>query len=256
MSEQRELLNVLLAEKKSRIKGGIYNKMQVDFAYNSNHIEGSRLTHEQTRYIYETRTIGDAALVNDVFETANHFRCFDYILNTINQPLSEKIIKELHGILKAGVISDDDSAVVGDYKKYPNTVGEVDTVQPEQVADNIRLLIDNYNHRNSLDMYDIAQFHAEFEKIHPFYDGNGRIGRLLMLKLCLENNIVPFVITDEMKYFYYTGLKELQTEGKYIRLIDLFLEAQDDMKAVLDYFRIYYDKSDTTARELIAKRNI
>lgn len=256
MAEQRELLNVLLAEKKGRIKGGIYNKMQVDFAYNSNHIEGSSLTHEQTRYIYETRTIGDTALVNDVFEAANHFRCFDYILNTINEALSEKSIKELHGMLKAGVISDDDSAVIGDYKKYPNTVGEIDTVQPEQVADNICQLINDFNQRNSLDMYDIAQFHAEFERIHPFYDGNGRIGRLLMLKLCLENNIVPFVINDRMKYFYYMGLREWQTQGKYTRLIDLFLEAQDDMKAVLDYFRIDYDHSDTTARELIAKRNM
>ncbi len=256
MAEQRELLTVLLAEKKSRIKGGIYNKMQVDFAYNSNHIEGSSLTHEQTRYIYETRTIGDTALVNDVFEAANHFRCFDYILNTINKPLSEKTIKELHGMLKAGVVSDDDSAVIGDYKKYPNTVGEIDNVQPEQVADNICQLIDDYNQRNSLDMYDIAQFHAEFEKIHPFYDGNGRIGRLLMLKLCLENNIVPFIITEQAKYFYYMGLKEWQTEGKYTRLIDLFLEAQDDMKSVLDYFRIDYDHSDTTARTLIDKRII
>ena len=255
MSAQRALLPVLLAEKNNGISGGIYNKMQVDFAYNSNHIEGSRLSHEQTRYIFETHTIGEPALVNDVFEAANHFRCFDYILNTISEPLSEKLIKDLHRILKAGLIIDDDSAVIGEYKKYPNEVGEISTTPPENVSDEMQQLINEYNQRNVMDMYDMAEFHAAFEKIHPFYDGNGRIGRLLMLKLCLKNGIVPFIIDDRTKFFYYTGLKEWQTEGKCARLIDVFLDAQDDMKVVLDYFRIDYDRAETTSRELLNKRN-
>lgn len=254
MSVSRKLLPVLLSEKKNGIKGGIYNKMQVDFAYNSNHIEGSRLSHEQTRYIFETHTIGEPASVNDVFEAANHFRCFDHILNTVNETISEELIKELHRIFKSGVISDDYSAVVGDYKKYPNTVGEITTVLPENVSEAVRQLTESFSDRDTIDMYDVAEFHAEFERIHPFYDGNGRIGRILMLKMCLQNEVVPFIITDQMKFFYYQGLKEWQTQQKYSRLIDVFLEAQDDMKAVLDYFRIDFDHTEVTARELINKR--
>lgn len=254
MSVSRQLLPVLLSEKKNAVKGGIYNKMQVDFAYNSNRIEGNCLTYEQTRYIFETHTIGGTASVNDVFETANHFRCFDYILDTIDEPISEKLIKELHCKLKSGIITDDDSAVVGDYKKYPNTVGEITTTLPEEVSGAVRALIEEFSHRNAVDMYDVAEFHAEFEKIHPFYDGNGRIGRLLTLKMCLQNGIVPFIISDQMKHFYYAGLKEWQIGQKYTRLIDVFLESQDDMKAALDYFRIDYDRTEVTARELINKR--
>lgn len=253
MSVSRQLLPVLLSEKNA-VKGGIYNKMQVDFAYNSNRIEGNCLTYEQTRYIFETHTIGGTASVNDVFETANHFRCFDYILDTIDEPISEKLIKELHRKLKSGIITDDDSAVVGDYKKYPNTVGEITTTLPEDVSGAVRALIEEFSHRNAVDMYDVAEFHAEFEKIHPFYDGNGRIGRLLTLKMCLQNGIVPFIISDQMKHFYYAGLKEWQIQQKYTRLIDVFLESQDDMKADLDYFRIDYDRTEVTARELINKR--
>jgi len=254
MSVSRQLLPVLLSEKKNAVKGGIYNKMQVDFAYNSNRIEGNCLTYEQTRYIFETHTIGGTASVNDVFEVANHFRCFDYILDTIDEPISEKLIKELHRKLKSGIITDDDSAVVGDYKKYPNTVGELTTTLPEEVSGAVRALIEEFSHRNAVDMYDVAEFHAEFEKIHPFYDGNGRIGRLLTLKMCLQNGIVPFIISDLMKHFYYAGLKEWQIGQKYAHLIDVFLESQDDMKAALDYFRIDYDHTDVTARELINKR--
>lgn len=205
MSVSRQLLPVLLSEKKNAVKGGIYNKMQVDFAYNSNRIEGNCLTYEQTRYIFETHTIGGTASVNDVFEAANHFRCFDYILDTIDEPISEKLIKELHRKLKSGIITDDDSAVVGDYKKYPNTVGEIITTLPEDVSGAVRALIEEFSHRNAVNMYDVAEFHAEFEKIHPFYDGNGRIGRLLTLKMCLQNNIVPFIISDQMKLFTMQG---------------------------------------------------
>lgn len=152
MSVSRQLLPVLLSEKKNAVKGGIYNKMQVDFAYNSNRIEGNCLTYEQTRYIFETHTIGGTASVNDVFEAANHFRCFDYILDTIDEPISEKLIKELHRKLKSGIITDDDSAVVGDYKKYPNTVGEITTTLPEEVSGAVRALIEEFSHRNAICM--------------------------------------------------------------------------------------------------------
>ena len=245
MSDTRELLPVLLSEKSRKIKGSIYNRMQVDFAYNSNHIEGSRLTHDQTRYIYETRTIDG---------TVNHFRCFDYILDTVNEPITEEYIKQLHRMLKNGVMEDDtDYAVIGDYKKYPSEVGEIETAPPEEVSDHIQDLLGRYNDELALDLYDIADFHVAFERIHPFYDGNGRIGRLLMLKQCLANGIVPFFINEEIKHFYYVGLKEWQLEEKRNRLLDVCLTMQDDMKAILDYFRIGYDKTEFTARELINK---
>ena len=254
MSDTRELLPVLLSEKSRKIKGSIYNRMQVDFAYNSNHIEGSRLTHDQTRYIYETRTIDGTVPVNDVFEAANHFRCFDYILDTVNEPITEDYIKQLHRMLKNGVMDDDeDYAVVSDYKKYPNEVGEIETVPPEKVSDHVQDLLGRYNDKPALDLYDIADFHVRFERIHPFYDGNGRIGRLLMLKQCLANSIVPFFINEDVKHFYYVGLKEWQSDEKKERLIDVFLSMQDDMKAILDYFRIGYDKTELTAREVISK---
>ncbi len=254
MSDTRELLPVLLSEKSRKIKGSIYNRMQVDFAYNSNHIEGSRLTHDQTRYIYETRTIDGTVPVNDVFEAANHFRCFDYILDTVNEPITEDYIKQLHRMLKNGVMEDDtDYAVIGDYKKYPNEVGEIETALPEDVSGLVQNLLRKYESKLSLDLYDVAEFHATFEKIHPFYDGNGRIGRLLMLKQCLANSIVPFFINEDIKHFYYVGLKEWQLEEKKNRLLDVCLTMQDDMKAILDYFRINYDKTELASRELINK---
>ena len=254
MSDTRELLPVLLSEKSRKIKGSIYNRMQVDFAYNSNHIEGSRLTHDQTRYIYETRTIDGTVPVNDVFEAANHFRCFDYILDTVNEPITEDYIKQLHRMLKNSVMEDDtDYAVIGDYKKYPNEVGEIETALPEDVSGLVQNLLRKYESKPSLDLYDVAEFHVTFEKIHPFYDGNGRIGRLLMLKQCLANGIVPFFINDEIKHFYYVGLKEWQTDNKKERLLDVCLTMQDDMKAILNYFRIDYDKTELTSRELINK---
>jgi len=253
MSDTRELLPVLLSEKSRKLKGSIYNRMQVDFAYNSNHIEGSRLTHDQTRYIYETRTVDGTVPVNDVFEAANHFRCFDYILDTVNEPVTEDYIKQLHRMLKNGVMEDDeDYAVIGDYKKYPNEVGEIETALPEEVSGLVQDLLCKFAAKTSLDLYDIAEFHVSFEKIHPFYDGNGRIGRLLMLKQCLANSIVPFFINEDTKYFYYIGLKEWRSDKKKERLIDVFLSMQDDMKAILDYFRIGYDKTELTAREVIS----
>ncbi len=254
MSDTRELLPVLLSEKSRKIKGSIYNRMQVDFAYNSNHIEGSRLTHDQTRYIYETRTIDGTVPVNDVFEAANHFKCFDYILDTVNEPITEDYIKQLHRMLKNGVMDDDeDYAVIGDYKKYPNEVGEIETALPEDVSDLVKELLSRFDNKSALDLYDVAEFHAAFEKIHPFYDGNGRIGRLIMLKQCLANNIVPFFINEDIKHFYYVGLKEWQLEEKKNRLLDVCLSMQDDMKAILNYFRIEYDRTELTAKDLINK---
>ncbi|MBE6863047.1 MAG: Fic family protein [Ruminococcus flavefaciens] len=253
MSDTRELLPVLLSEKSRKIKGSIYNRMQVDFAYYSNLIEGNRLTHDQTRYIYETRTIDGTVPVNDVFEAANHFKCFDYILDTVSEPITEDYIKQLHRMLKNGVMEDDtDYAVIGDYKKYPNEVGEIQTALPEDVPGLVQNLLRKYESKPSPDLYDVAEFHAAFEKIHPFYDGNGRIGRLLMLKQCLANGIVPFFINED-KHFYYVGLKEWQSDEKKERLIDVFLSMQDDMKAILDYFRINYDKTELASRELINK---
>ena len=254
MSDTRELLPVLLSEKSRKIKGSIYNRMQVDFAYYSNRIEGNHLTHDQTRYIFETRTIDGTVPVNDVFEAANHFKCFDYILDTVSKPITEDYIKQLHRMLKNGVMDDDaDYAVIGDYKKYPNEVGEIETTLPEEVAGLIQNLLHKYENKPSLDLYDVAEFHATFEKIHPFYNGNGRIGRLIMLKQCLANSIVPFFINEDTKHFYYIGLKEWQSDEKKERLIDVFLSMQDDMKAILNYFRIDYDKTELKAREVISK---
>ncbi|MGN0637245.1 MAG: Fic family protein [Huintestinicola sp.] len=254
MTENRILSDTLLFEKKNKISGGIYNKMQVDFAYNSNHIEGSRLSHEQTRYIFETHSIEGAAFVNDVFEAANHFKCFDFVLDTVSEPITEEYIKKLHYTLKNGLITDNDpEAVIGDHKKYANAVGEIETAKPKDVHQSIMTLLKKYQAPKRLDLYDIAQFHTEFEKIHPFYDGNGRVGRLIILKMCLENDIVPFYINAENKLFYYKGLKEWQLHDKPNRLLDVFLSMQDDMKSVLDYFEIKYNNSEITSRELIAK---
>lgn len=254
----RSLEKILLSEKENRNKNGIYHRMQIDFAYSSNHIEGSRLTHDQTKYIFDTQTVGlglgksqDAVRVNDIIETVNHFKCFDYILDTLSQPLSETYIKTLHSILKSGIFTADSEIVIGDYKKYPNEVGGQITTLPQDVPANIRNLIAKY-HKPVLTLYDVAAFHAEYEAIHPFYDGNGRTGRLLMMKQCLENQIVPFFIDDFNKLFYNEGLKEWQQNQKNERLINVFLSAQDDMEAILQYFQIDYQRKETTYREVIA----
>lgn len=256
MAEKRTLLDTLLFEKNNRVSGGIYHKMQVDFTYNSNHMEGSRLSHEQTQYIFETHSVSGNVLVNDVFEASNHFRCMDFILDNLNKPLTEEYIKKLHHILKNGLMTDNNSeAVIGDYKKYANIVGETETAKPEDVHKFMTLLLEKYNNLKNIDLYDIAQFHSEFEKIHPFYDSNGRVGRLIILKMCLENNIVPFYINEQNKIFYYMGLKEWQLSGRPDRLLDVFLSMQDDMKIILDYFDIEYDNSEITSRQLIEKHS-
>ena len=236
------LLDILQEEKKRKYSGGIYHKTQIELTYNSNHMEGSRLTHDQTRYIFETNTIGienEIINVDDVVETANHFRCIDIIIDQAKAPLSEKLIKQLHLTLKNGTSdSRKEWFSVGDYKKLPNEVGGIETTAPEEVPANIRKLLAEYNSKRNKTIDDIINFHVNFERIHPFQDGNGRIGRLIMFKECLKYNIVPFIIEDNLKLYYYRGLKEWNTQKGYF--IDTCLTAQDKYKTYLDYFRIPY----------------
>ena len=237
-----DLLTRLKMEKEAGIPGGIYHKVQIELTYNSNHMEGSRLTHDQTRYIFETNTIGvekEALNVDDVIETANHFRCIDMIIDHAKATLTEKFIKEIHLVLKNGTSdSRKDWFAVGDYKKLPNEVGGMDTALPEEVADKMKALLTEYNAKEEKGFADILDFHVKFERIHPFQDGNGRVGRLIMFKECLKYNIVPFIIEDNLKMFYYRGLKEWDNEKGY--LTDTCLTAQDKYKAYMDYFRIGY----------------
>ena len=236
------LLDILRDEKANKYSGGIYHKTQIDLTYNSNHMEGSRLTHDQTRYIFETNTIGiekEVLNVDDVIETANHFRCIDMIIDRAKLSLTEKIIKELHLILKNGTSdSRKDWFAVGNYKKLPNEVGGMETALPEEVANKMKKLLSEYNNKEEKNFEDILDFHVKFERIHPFQDGNGRVGRLIMFKECLKYNIVPFIIEDNLKMFYYQGLKEWDNEKGY--LTDTCMTAQDRYKAYLDYFRISY----------------
>ena len=236
------LLQILREQKAAKMTGGIYHKVQIDLTYNSNHIEGSRLTHDQTRYIFETNTIGfenEAVNVDDVIQTANHFRCIDMVIEQAGNALSERFIKELHFVLKTSTSdSRKDWFAVGEYKKLPNEVGGNDTTLPEDVAGEMRKLLADYNALPAKTLEDIVAFHVAFERIHPFQDGNGRVGRLILFKECLKHNIVPFIIEDNLKLFYYRGLKEWDHEKGY--LIDTCLTAQDRFKAYLDYFRIEY----------------
>ena len=236
------LLAVLREQKTMKMKGGIYHKTQIDLTYNSNHIEGSRLTHEQTRFIFETNTIGlreSAVNVDDIVETMNHFRCIDFIIDKATEPLSESFIKKLHEMLKTGT-SDarKDWFAVGEYKLLPNEVGGVDTCPPEEVHSRMKDLLAVYNAKKQKALEDILDFHVQFERIHPFQDGNGRVGRLIMFKECLAGGIVPFIITEKLKMFYYRGLMEWGHLNGY--LTDTCLAAQDEFKAALLYFRIKY----------------
>lgn len=236
------LLSVLQREKESRLSGGIYHRLQIDMTYNSNHMEGSMLTHEQTRYIFETHTIGMTEMavnIDDIIETTNHFRCIDMVIDNANNKLSESFIKKLHETLKNGTSdSRKDWFAIGEYKKLPNEVGGRKTAQPEQVSGIMKQLLKQYSSTAKKTLEEIIAFHADFETIHPFQDGNGRIGRLIMLKECLKNNIVPFIISDDLKMFYYRGLHEWNKERGF--LIDTCLTAQDRFKNLLDYFRIVY----------------
>lgn len=236
------LLTALREQKSSRMKGGIYHRIQIDLTYNSNHIEGSRLTHDQTRYIFETNTIGvtDASVnVDDIVETVNHFRAIDYIIDETECKLTEAYIKYLHLLLKSGT---SDAARkwfnVGEYKQLPNEVGGQDTTMPEAVASEMKRLLKEYNAKKNLTLDDILDFHHRFESIHPFQDGNGRVGRLIMFRECLRNSIVPFIITDDLKMFYYNGLRNWPAIKGY--LTDTCLTAQDSFKLLLKKFRIKY----------------
>jgi len=236
------LLQILREQKAAKMTGGIYHKVQIDLTYNSNHMEGSRLTHDQTRYIFETNTIGfenESVNVDDVIETSNHFRCIDMVIDQAGSALTEKFIKELHFVLKTGTSdSRKDWFAVGDYKKLPNEVGGNDTTLPENVSAEIRNLLADYNALPDKTFEDIVASHVAFERIHPFQDGNGRVGRLILFKECLKHNVVPFIIEDNLKLFYYRGLKEWDYEKGF--LMDTCLTAQDRFKAYLDYFRIAY----------------
>lgn len=240
--KQRTLLDILQEERKADYSGGIYHKTQIELTYHSNRMEGSRLTHDQTRYIFETNTIGvekEVLNVDDVIETANHFCCIDMIIDNAKAALTEKLLKELHLILKNGTSdSRKDWFAVGDYKKMPNEVGGMDTALPEEVVDKMKALLAEYNRKEEKTFEDILNFHVKLERIHPFQDGNGRVGRLIMFKECLKYNIVPFIIEDNLKMFYYRGLKEWDNEKGY--LTDICLRAQEKYNGYLEYLRIAY----------------
>lgn len=240
--KQSPLLMALREQQQMRIKGGIYHRTQIDLTYNSNHMEGSRLTHDQTRYIFETNTIGvegESLRVDDIIETTNHFRCIDMIIERAEETLTESLIKELHKVLKLGT-SDSQKAwfAVGDYKRLPNEVGGNETVAPQAVHAEMKALLKEYHSKKVKSFEDILDLHQRFECIHPFQDGNGRVGRLIMFKECLANGQVPFIITEDLKLYYYRGLREWNHIRGY--LLDTCLAAQDNYKALLDYFKIKY----------------
>lgn len=237
------LLTTLREQMQMRLPGGIYHRTQVDMTYNSNRIEGSQLTHEQTRHIFETDTIdlkdGGVLHVDDIVETVNHFRCIDLIIRQAEEPLTEAFIKEIHLILKAGTTdSRKDWFAVGDYKRLPNEVGGQATCPPEEVHNYMLNLLEDYQSKIHHTLEDLIDFHVRLERIHPFQDGNGRVGRLILFKECLAHGHVPFIITDELKPFYYRGLQQWGHVNGY--LLDTCLTAQDQYKALLDYFRIPY----------------
>ena len=237
-----DLLGRLAFEKENGISGGIYHKVQIELTYNSNHIEGSRLSHEQTRYIFETNTIDapDGSLnVDDILETVNHFRCIDLMIDQAKRPITETMIKQLHYLLKSGTADSRKSwFAVGDYKKLANEVGGRETTAPKDVPKKMKELISDYKNPETVDFDELLDFHYRFESIHPFQDGNGRVGRLVLFKECLRNGIVPFIIEDDMKMYYYRGLREWRNEKGYLR--DTCLTAQDRFKAYLDYFGLKY----------------
>ena len=234
------LLAVLREQKQMKLKGSIYHRTQIDLTYNSNHIEGSRLTHEQTRHIFETNTLGiseESINVDDIIETTNHFRCIDVIIDRAGEKLSESFIKELHYMLKSGTSdSRKDWFAVGEYKHLPNEVGGQETCLPEDVSKEMKVLLKEYNAKKQKSFDDILDFHHRFERIHPFQDGNGRVGRLIMFKECMANGHIPFIITDELKWFYYRDLQQWPGIKGYLR--DTCLTAQDKYKAMMDYYRI------------------
>ena len=238
----KDLLARLRLEKDAGIPGGIYHKVQIELTYNSNHIEGSRLTHDQTRYIFETNTIGisdETIKVDDIVETANHFKCIDQVIDMANFMLSESFVKQLHLLLKSGTSDSRKSwFAVGDYKRIENEVGGKETTKPSDVPKAMKKLLKEYNANKHKSLKEIIDFHYNFETIHPFQDGNGRVGRLIMFKECLRNGITPFIISDDIKEYYYRGLSEWKNEPGY--LMDTCLTAQDRFKEYMDYFGLEY----------------
>lgn len=236
------LLTRLREEKENKFKGGVYHRIQIDLTYNSNHIEGSRLTREQTRYIFETNTLGattENTNIDDIVETVNHFRCVDYIIDHVTDKITESHIKQLHLKLKTNT-SDEQKVwfAVGEYKRLANEVGGEETTRPEDVHKHIKTLLSKYNAIEKIEIDDILDFHVQFERIHPFQDGNGRVGRLLMFWQCMQAGIVPFIISEELRLFYYRGIQKWGQTNGYLR--DTCLTAQDSFKTVLDYFNIKY----------------
>ena len=236
------LLTALREQKEAKMKGGIYHRVQIDLTYNSNHIEGSRLTKEQTRYIFETNTLGittENTRIDDIMETVNHFRCIDYVIDHATDKITETHIKQLHLLLKTNT-SDSRKAwfAVGNYKRLANAVGEEETAQPKEVHKKLKALLAEYNAKKQQTIDDILDFHVQFERIHPFQDGNGRIGRLVMFWQCLQSSIVPFIITDDLRLFYYRGIQNWGKINGYLR--DTCLTAQDNFKDLLNYFKIKY----------------
>lgn len=229
------LLQRFLDEKKIKLSNGLYHEVQILFAYNSNRIEGSKLSKDETRYIYETNTIDGTKNVNDIIEMVNHFKCFDYMLDSIMEPLSERLIKEYHRILKSNTADSNlDWFAVGDYKKATNTVGGLETCKPEQVSENIRNLLYWYDNLEEITLEHITDFHFRFERIHPFQDGNGRVGRLILFRECLRNNIIPFIVDESHKMYYYRGLSEYNSEKGY--LIGTFESAQDEFSRLIKMY--------------------
>ena len=236
-----DVLNALREQKEMKLKGNLYHNVQIMFAYNTNHIEGSRLTEDQTRFIFETNTVmfgeNSLARVDDILETSNHFKLFDYMLDIADKKLTENMIKKFHKILKEGTMdSTKEWFNVGEYKKLPNEVGDMKTTSPKQTPTEMKKLMQWYNSLTNISIKEIIEFHARFEKIHPFQDGNGRIGRIIAFKECLKNNIIPFIILDRDKIFYYRGLKEYQNKREKGFLIDTCLNAQDMFKSMIEYY--------------------
>ena len=235
------VLEVLREQKEMGLKGNLYHNTQIMFSYNTNHIEGSKLTEEQTRYIFETNTIlfegGTVASVDDILETANHFGLVDYMLDIADQNLTEDIIKKFHKILKEGTMdSRKEWFNVGDYKKLANEAGNMKTSSPKQTPKDMQKLMDWYNSLPKVTIKEIIEFHARFEKIHPFQDGNGRVGRIIAFKECLKKNIIPFIILDKDKLYYYRGLKEYQNKTEKGYLLDTCLNAQDEYTQMIEYY--------------------
>nr|WP_298579435.1 Fic family protein [uncultured Olegusella sp.] len=233
------ILQILREEKEHKISGGLYHELQIRLTYNSNHIEGSKLSEDQTRRIFETNTLDaeENLPVNDIIETVNHFRAIDYCIDRAEDPLSEDIIKHLHYLLKSRTKDETLSWFkVGEYKLRPNVVGGIETTAPKNVRTDIKALLSAYLKKETLTFKDIIDFHYQFERIHPFQDGNGRVGRLIAFKECLKNNLVPFIIEDQKKYYYYRGLKEYSNEPGF--LIDTCYDGQDSFRALVQLFGI------------------